>query len=416
MNDAAGGLQAARPHRAGALRQAATCSCSTSRPTTSTSTRSAGSSTSSSTSSTARSSSSPRPPLLERRRHAHRRRRLPDDHDLHRRLRRLRRAEVREQAARRAQNAAAKKKIGELQDFVAALRRARVEVEPGAVAREADREAQGARSGTRRPKRSSLVRPFIRFEFEKPSGRDVLRVGGRLKKAFQLAQGRTSAVFDGTSPQREPRRQDRRHRPERHRQVDAAQAPRRRGSHSSTRTRRRTTLAPDAGEIRWGHDVSVGYFAQDHHESLGESAGAMSAFEWLYQFDKNAPQETIRGIMGRLLFSRRGGAQARRSALRRRARAACCSASCSSRSTTCSSSTSRPTTSTSSRSRACSTASRLFNGHRHRHEPRPPLRERGRDARPRAPPKPAATTPRSPTSAARTRSSSSATGSDFTRK
>ena len=29
----------------------------------------------------------------------------------------------------------------------------------------------------------------------------------------------------------------------------------------------------------------------------------MNAFQWLYQFDKNAPQEHIRGILGRLLFS-----------------------------------------------------------------------------------------------------------------
>ncbi len=66
---------------------------------------------------------------------------------------------------------------------------------------------------------------------------------------------------------------------------------------------KKETLAPDAGDVHWGHDVSVGYFAQDHHESLGTHEGERSAFEWLYQFDKNAAQETIRGIMGRLLFS-----------------------------------------------------------------------------------------------------------------
>ena len=44
---------------------------------------------------------SPRPPLPERGRDAHRRRRLPDHHRLHGQLRRLRRRQVREQAARR---------------------------------------------------------------------------------------------------------------------------------------------------------------------------------------------------------------------------------------------------------------------------------------------------------------------------
>jgi ATPase subunit of ABC transporter with duplicated ATPase domains len=62
-------------------------------------------------------------------------------------------------------------------------------------------------------------------------------------------------------------------------------------------------LAADKGEVRWGHETSVGYFAQDHHEALGHSAKGMTAFEWLYSFDKDAPQETIRSILGRLLFS-----------------------------------------------------------------------------------------------------------------
>jgi ATPase subunit of ABC transporter with duplicated ATPase domains len=63
------------------------------------------------------------------------------------------------------------------------------------------------------------------------------------------------------------------------------------------------TLAPDKGEVRWGHDTSVGYFAQDHHEALGETAKGLTAYEWLYGFDKQRPQEEIRGILGRLLFS-----------------------------------------------------------------------------------------------------------------
>jgi ATPase subunit of ABC transporter with duplicated ATPase domains len=29
----------------------------------------------------------------------------------------------------------------------------------------------------------------------------------------------------------------------------------------------------------------------------------MNAFEWLYQFDKQRPQEEVRGVLGRLLFS-----------------------------------------------------------------------------------------------------------------
>ena len=63
------------------------------------------------------------------------------------------------------------------------------------------------------------------------------------------------------------------------------------------------TIQPDAGEIRWGHDASVGYFAQDHHEALGETAKGTTPYEWLYQFDPARPQEEVRAILGRLLFS-----------------------------------------------------------------------------------------------------------------
>jgi ATPase subunit of ABC transporter with duplicated ATPase domains len=66
---------------------------------------------------------------------------------------------------------------------------------------------------------------------------------------------------------------------------------------------KKDSLSPDAGEIRWGHETSVGYFAQDHHEAIGHSATGVNAFQWLYAFDKNRPQEEIRGVLGRLLFS-----------------------------------------------------------------------------------------------------------------
>ncbi len=198
------------------------------------------------------------------------------------------------------QSAAAKKKIGELQDFVQRFG-AHKSKSNQAQSRLKQIEKLEEQIETRGPKRSSLVRPFIRFEFEKPSGRDVLRVVG-LKKAFPLPNHEKLTIFDGASLN--VNRGDK----------IAVTGPN--GIGKSTLLKllvgsfngldadtQKETLVPDEGDVAWGHDVSVGYFAQDHHESLGESAGAMSAFEWLYQFDKNAAQETIRGIMGRLLFS-----------------------------------------------------------------------------------------------------------------
>src|SRR5439155_154316 len=56
----------------------------------------------------------------------------------------------------------------------------------------------------------------------------------------------------------------------------------------------------DGGEVRWGHEVAVGYFAQDHGESITKG---MTAIEWLWQFDPAASQQELRGLMGQMLFS-----------------------------------------------------------------------------------------------------------------
>lgn len=149
-------------------------------------------------------------------------------------------------------------------------------------------------------KRSSLVRPFVRFEIDKPSGRDVLRMEG-VDKAFGKGKDR-KVIFKGLGLNLN--------------RGDKMAVIGPNGIGKSTLLKlmvgaapdldpdtKKETLDPDAGEIRWGHETSVGYFAQDHHEAIGETSAGMNAFQWLYQFDKQAPQEMIRGILGRLLFS-----------------------------------------------------------------------------------------------------------------
>jgi ATPase subunit of ABC transporter with duplicated ATPase domains len=193
-----------------------------------------------------------------------------------------------------AANNAAKKKIGELQEFVqrfgshaskskqAQSRLKQIEKLEDAV------QATGG-------KRSSLVRPYVRFDFEKPSGRDVLRAEG-IAKAFG-----ENVIFKNLSLN--INRGDRI-------AVTGANGVGKSvllkllvGAHSNLDAETRGyTLKPDAGDARWGHDTSVGYFAQDHHEALGETAKGQTAYEWLYSFDTTKPQETIRAILGRLLF------------------------------------------------------------------------------------------------------------------
>ena len=198
------------------------------------------------------------------------------------------------------QNVAAKKKIQELQGFV---QRFGAHASKSSQAQSRLKQIEKLKEDVqgRGGKRSSLVRPFIRFEFEKPSGRDVLRMED-VYKSFDLEKGGVKRIFDGASLNLN--------------RGDKLAVIGPNGIGKSTLLKllvgayeridadtKKDAQKPNQGAIHWGHDVSVGYFAQDHHEALGHAAKESNAFQWLYQWDKDAPQETIRGIMGRLLFS-----------------------------------------------------------------------------------------------------------------
>ena len=59
-------------------------------------------------------------------------------------------------------------------------------------------------------------------------------------------------------------------------------------------------LAPDAGSLKLGYEVHLGYFAQDHHELL---KGEGSAYDWLQAGNAAEDIGTVRGALGRVLFS-----------------------------------------------------------------------------------------------------------------
>ncbi|MCC6521212.1 MAG: ABC-F family ATP-binding cassette domain-containing protein [Polyangiaceae bacterium] len=61
-------------------------------------------------------------------------------------------------------------------------------------------------------------------------------------------------------------------------------------------------LAADAGRVGWGHEVRLGYFAQDHHEILGDPD--KTALEVLWAVRPNEGNAFVRGHLGRVLFSR----------------------------------------------------------------------------------------------------------------
>jgi len=203
-----------------------------------------------------------------------------------------------------SQAATAKKKVAELQEFVQRFgSHASKSKQAQSRVKQIDKlkeeiEAKG-------PKRSSLVRPFIRFEFEKPSGRDVARMED-VSKTFVDDKGKELVVYDKINFH--VNRGDK----------IAITGPN--GIGKSTLLKllmsgyanldedtKLDIVKPDSGTTRFGHEVSVGYFAQDTHEALNRTAAGMNAFQWLYQWDKLAPQEHIRSILGRLLFSGEAG-------------------------------------------------------------------------------------------------------------
>ena len=56
----------------------------------------------------------------------------------------------------------------------------------------------------------------------------------------------------------------------------------------------------DGGNVKWGHEVAVGYFAQDQTDTITKGT---TLIEWLHQFDPKAGQQDLRGVLGQMLFS-----------------------------------------------------------------------------------------------------------------
>jgi ATPase subunit of ABC transporter with duplicated ATPase domains len=54
----------------------------------------------------------------------------------------------------------------------------------------------------------------------------------------------------------------------------------------------------DSGVLRWGHEVSIGYFPQDHTGAIQPGLTAVD-----HQFDPEAARQDIHGLLGQMLFS-----------------------------------------------------------------------------------------------------------------
>jgi ATPase subunit of ABC transporter with duplicated ATPase domains len=174
-----------------------------------------------------------------------------------------------------AENAQREKKIAQLQDFIARF-------SAGTRASQVmSRKKEVERLQTAELARSNIQRPYIRFSMNRPSGRTVLEAKG-VAKAFGGLQ--VVARFDAVVTRGE--------------KIVIV------GRNGVGKTTLIKSLLEeggrDAGSVRWGHEVSIGYFAQDH---TGAIQKGLTAADWLHQFDPDAARQDIHGLLGQMLFS-----------------------------------------------------------------------------------------------------------------
>ena len=175
------------------------------------------------------------------------------------------------------------KKIAQLNDFIARFH-------AGTRASQVtSRRKEVERLQTTELARSNIQRPYIKFAMNRPSGRVALECAGVAK-----AHGGTPVVAGfGALVNR----------------GEKIVLVGRNGQGKTTLLKALLADAPgvdpapadiDRGTVKWGHEVSVGYFPQDH---TGAIEKGVTAVEWLHRFAPDASRQDIHGLLGQMLFS-----------------------------------------------------------------------------------------------------------------
>jgi ATPase subunit of ABC transporter with duplicated ATPase domains len=195
-----------------------------------------------------------------------------------------------------SQNAQREKKIAQLNEFIARF-----------SAGTRSSQVQSRRKEVERLQvtdlaRSNIARPFLKFEQKRPSGKHILELEG-VSKAYdkeQVIKSFTASVSRGEKIALMGRNGA-----GKTTMLNALLA----NSPSTPEAELRKTSGYDgpfmtAGKVIWGHEASVGYFAQDHRALVQPG---MTASEWLHQWDPAAVHEEIRGLLGQMLFPKEDG-------------------------------------------------------------------------------------------------------------
>ena len=182
-----------------------------------------------------------------------------------------------------SENEQREKKITQLQDFIARF-------SAGTRASQVmSRKKEVERLQTTELARSNIQRPYIKFTMNRPSGRVALEATG-ISKAF--GDRKVVSNFDAIVNRGEK-----------------IVLIGRNGVGKTTMLKALLSETPnlpaspgdiDRGKLRWGHEVSIGYFAQDQ---TGVIEKGLTAVEWLHQFDPDASRQDIHGLLGQMLFS-----------------------------------------------------------------------------------------------------------------
>jgi ATPase subunit of ABC transporter with duplicated ATPase domains len=185
-----------------------------------------------------------------------------------------------------AENAQREKKIAQLNEFIARF-------SAGTRSAQAtSRKKEVERLQTAELAKSNIARPFIRFQMDQHSGRHPVEIksvaksydGVKVWKPFSASveRGEKIALMG------------------------------RNGTGKTTLLKSLIRNAPgfiddaekefpvDGGSVIWGHNAMVGYFAQDHSETIEKGT---TVIEWLHEVKPGAGQEELRGLLGQMLFS-----------------------------------------------------------------------------------------------------------------
>ncbi len=185
------------------------------------------------------------------------------------------------------QNEQREKKIAQLNEFIARF-------SAGTRSSQVNsRKKEVERLQTTELARSNIQRPFIRFDMIRPSGKHVLEFE-HVNKSYTQPDGSSEHVIRNFSASVL--------------RGDKVVLVGRNGQGKTTMLKALLANSGldeanksdiDSGDVKWGHEAQIGYFAQDHTASIPKGT---TAADWLHSFDPKAAKEDIRGLLGQMLF------------------------------------------------------------------------------------------------------------------